>query len=300
MPVGNAFAIIKSVKIKVPMVETFININQPSALAFDSGGNLFAVCSGGSYINKIEPNGTMTTFTQIITSGELINSNYITIDTSNNIYTTDSDVAAPGVIKYHNNIYKINPLGNIETYIIGSGLTVGICIDKNMNLYVTELGNRSVNKYDSNKILTLNFGNSRSTSSFYRAITLDSKDDIYFCDSANNVIQKITKTGTRSDYAGSRRKGFLDGTSTTAQFDAPYGICSDEFDNLYISDNNNKRIRKITPSGNVSTVAGNGVEGDKTGVGLQASFKNLHGLAYKDGVLYICDKGNNKIKKLIL
>ncbi len=282
------------------MVETFININEPRGLAFDSGGNLFAVCSGGVYINKIEPNGTMTTFTQIITSGESIKSNYITIDSSDNIYTTDSSVVAPGVAKYHNNIYKINSIGIMDTYITGSGLTNGICIDKNMNLYVTDSANRQVNKYDSNKTITANFGRAYSNTSSLRGITLDSKDDLYFCDSVNNVIQKITKAGTRSDYAGSRSKGFLNGTSTSAQFDGLEGICFDEFDNLYVSDRNNKRIRKITPSGQVTTIAGNGVEGDKIGDALQSNFKNLNAIAYKNGAIYISDQGNNKIKKLIL
>lgn len=300
MPVGNAFAILKSVKIPVPMVETFININQPGGLAFDSGGNLFAVCSGGTYINKIEPNGTMTTFTQIITSGEPIDSNYIAIDNLNNIYTTDSTVVAPGLAKYHNNIYRIDSNAIMTTYLTGAGLTYGICIDKNMNLYVTDSSNHQVNKYDSNKTITANFGNAFSRSSSLRAITLNSNDDLYFCDNVYNVIQKITKTGTRSDYAGSRTRGFLDGTTTTARFDGIEGICCDEFDNLYVSDRNNKRIRKITPSGTVTTIAGNGIEGDNAGVALQASFKNLNAIAYKNGAIYISDKGNNKIKKLIL
>lgn len=280
------------------MVETFVNINRPRGLAFDSGGNLFAVCSG-NYINKIEPNGTMTTFTEIITGGEPINSNYIAIDSSDNIYTTDSTVAGQGsVVQYHNNIYKINSIGIMDTYITGQGLSVGICIDKNMNLYVTYY---QVNKYDSNKKVTADFGKFFPDNTFsFSGITLDSKDDLYLCDRKKNVIQKITKAGIRSIYAGSTLKGFFDGSSTSAQFDGPEGICFDEFDNLYVSDKNNKRIRKITPSGQVTTIAGNGVEGDKIGNALQSNFKNLNAIAYKNGAIYISDNGNNKVKKLIL
>lgn len=284
MPIGNAFAILKSVKVKVPMIETYVNINQPEGMAFDSNGNLFVTCSGGSWINKIDTNGAMTTFAQIISGTEVIKSPKIAIDRLDNIYTIDeTTIIADGLIKYHFNIYKINNLGQMSMYYYQTGKTTGICVDKSDNLYVSN--STQLIKFDSAKNRTLNFGKVRTSESAY-GLALDSKEDIYFCDIKNHIVNKITKNGeTNTFYTG----GFVVG---------PSSICFDEFDNSYIVDGNS--IKKRTP-GNITTIAGNTTSaGDKIGVASSSRFNAIYNVVYKNGEVYISDRNNNKIKKLIL
>lgn len=292
MPIGNAFAILKSVKIPVPMVETFIDINQPSAMVFDSNDNLFVTCSGGSWINKITPDGVMTTFIRIIADGSLtetINPYYLAIDSDDNIYVPDpvTQIAA-GLEKYHYKIHKISPSGNISVHIDNIGSTQTIAIDSNNNLFVSVYADvvkyyQNIFKYDSSLAVTQNFGNLRNR--YVSSIAINAKQDIFFSDVIAKQIYKIPKNGTESQlYKG----GLIQ----------PTRICFDEYDNLYINDNN-LIIKKIS-SGNISTLAGSAPAGDKIGVGTLAKFNTIAGIAYRKGVLYIADFGNNKIKKLIL
>lgn len=292
MPIGNAFTILKSVKIPVPMVETFIDINQPTAMVFDSNDNLFVTCSGGSWINKITPNGVMTTFIRIIADGSLTESikpYNLAIDSADNIYVPDpvTDIAA-GLAKYHYKIHKISPSGNISVHIDNIGSTQFIAIDPNNNLFVSVFADvvkyyQNIFKYDSSLAVTQNFGNLKNK--YVSGIAINDKQDIFFSDYFAKQIYKIPKDGTNSQlYKG----GFIQ----------PKTICFDEYDNLYVNDNN--LIIKKVSSGNISTLAGSSPAGDKIGVGTLAKFNTIAGIAYRKGVLYIADFGNNKIKKIIL
>lgn len=282
MPIGNAFAILKSVKIPVPMVETFININQPEAMVFDSNDNLFVTCSGGSWINKITPDGVMTTFTQIITGTKTITPLFLGIDSSDNIYTTDPTTI--GSFLYNFNIYKINTSGQMSTFYKNLGNSAGISIDKNNNIYVSDF--YQINKFDLNANRTLNFGktNTISLAPTIQAIALDSKENVYFSDSKGKAVFKIIKDGSSwSQYGG----GFTN----------PNSICLDKYDNLYVVDGN--IIKRFFP-GSLSNFAGIATAGDNIGAASTAKFNNIRNIVYKNHVIYIADKGNNKIKKLIL
>jgi sugar lactone lactonase YvrE len=278
MPIGNAFTILKSVKIKVPMVETYININEPEAMVFDSAGNLFVTCSGGDWINKIDTNGNMTTFVQIITGTTKITPRFLGIDNSNNIYTTDPTTA--GSLQNNFNIYKINTSGQISTYYKNLGNSAGIAIDKSNNIYVSDIW--QINKFDSSGTRTTGFG--KTTNMQIQGVALDSIEDIYFSDVKNKTVFKIKKDG--SQY-----------TSYRGAFTNPYSLCFDKYDNLYVVDGN--IIKKIS-GGNTSNIAGTATAGDKIGVANLANFNNIRNIVYRDEIIYIADKNNNKIKKLIL
>lgn len=130
-----------------------------------------------------------------------------------------------------------------------------------------------------------------------RAITNDGIN-VYVADSSNHSIRQIIiATGEVSTLAGNGAAGFLDGTSTTAQFYAPQGIATDGT-NLYIADTFNNRIRKIDATGEVTTLAGDGSEGALDGMGTAAQFNQLHKITSYGMDLYIADYANNSIRKV--
>ncbi|PWK79584.1 NHL repeat-containing protein [Mucilaginibacter oryzae] len=102
-----------------------------------------------------------------------------------------------------------------------------------------------------------------------------------------------------STFAGSGAEGFADGTGTAATFDSPVGITINDTGTIFVTDEKNGAVRKITADGKVTTIAGNGVSGKADGKGAAASFYNPAGIcADKTGNLYIADYANNLIRKI--
>lgn len=123
--------------------------------------------------------------------------------------------------------------------------------------------------------------------------------NLYVADAGNNKIRKITPTGIVSTIAGTTA-GYLDGAVSVAKFDYPSGICIDSSDNLYIVDTFNRRIRKISNSGIVSTIAGS-TWGNEDGQGTAAKFDFPLSIC-RDviGNLFVTDANNNNIRKINL
>jgi hypothetical protein len=132
----------------------------------------------------------------------------------------------------------------------------------------------------------------------------DQSGNMYVADYGNNEIRKITPNGTVSTFAGSTTAGYKDGPALQALFDAPSGLCFDTQGNLYVSDELNNRIRKIDPSGNVSTIAGTGTAGYEYGAtsALGSAFNRPIGIAYDSisNMLIVADSRNNVIRAINL
>ena len=121
---------------------------------------------------------------------------------------------------------------------------------------------------------------------------------MYVADQANHRIRKITASGVVSTLAGSGTPGNADGTGTSAQFSYPTGVAVDGAGNVYVADRVNHRIRKITTSGVVSTLAGS-TSGYTDGTGTSAQFKNPSGVAVDGaGNVYVADFSNHRIRKI--
>lgn len=122
-------------------------------------------------------------------------------------------------------------------------------------------------------------------------VVTDTGGNLYIADTSNNKIRKITPSGTVSTFAGSGTKGFADGPALVAAFNGISGMVFDKAGNLYANDFLNHRIRKITPLGMVTTLAGNGTVGAADGMGEKATFSALRGLTIDDNEnLYALDK----------
>jgi len=139
-------------------------------------------------------------------------------------------------------------------------------------------------------------------------LIFDSKGNMYIADTANNVVRMVTPSGGAiSTYAGenSLGAGFSGdgGLATVAQLFGPAGLAMDSSGNLYISDNKNNRIRKVTTAGIISTVVDStgdiGFAGDG-GLAVQAHVNGPRGLFIdSSGALYIADSGSNMIRKVV-
>lgn len=142
--------------------------------------------------------------------------------------------------------------------------------------------------------------NSAETFSDPNGIVFDAQGNIYIADAGeHNRILKINKKGEAVIYAGST-EGFADaveGAAQSAKFHTPSALAIDKAGNVYVADTGNHVIRKITPKGQVSTLAGNGIAGYADGVAQQAQFNGPIGVTVaKDGKVYVADTYNDKIR----
>ena len=130
-------------------------------------------------------------------------------------------------------------------------------------------------------------------------ITIDSSGNLYVADTRNHRIRKITPSGDVTTIAGSSA-GHLDGQGTAAQFITPASITIDSADNLYVADTDSHTIRKITPSGQVTTIAGTyNAVGSADGIGSAALFSSPLGITPdSSGNLYVTDTNNHTIRKI--
>lgn len=182
----------------------------------------------------------------------------------------------------------------------------GVAVDSNGNVFVADKGNNEIREISAGTVSTfagsLTAGSADGTgaaASFNKpeGLAFDSKGNLYVADSANNEIRMITPAGVVSTLAGSTVPGNADGTGAAAQFDFPTGVAVDSAGNVYVADSNNEEIRKITPAGVVSTLAGSSNYGSANGTGSAAQFWVPLGVAVDaEGNVYVADSLNNDIR----
>ncbi len=188
---------------------------------------------------------------------------------------------------------------------------IGIATDADGNLYVADLNNGTVRKVTPSGYTTTLAGlagaigktNGLGAAALFNGpagTAVDSKGNVYLADAGNHQIRKITPAGVVSVFAGGSSSGAADGNGTKAFFTFPADVAVDSADNVYVADGGNNTIRKITPSGDVTTLAGSApVRGFKDGVGKVAQFSVPQGVACdKDGNVYVADTGNESIRKI--
>jgi sugar lactone lactonase YvrE len=184
-----------------------------------------------------------------------------------------------------------------------------IAIDSAGTMYVNDSNNYRIRKITANGAVTdfagstVGYANGAGAAAKFNypsGIAVDSTGNIYVSDSGNHRIRKITSAGVVATLAGSGVAGYTDNTGRAAKFNYPRGITVDSTGNIYVADNN--RIRKITPQGVVTTLAGSGVAGHVDGPNTTASFKYINGIvAANNGNsvnVYVTEYGSNCIRKI--
>jgi trimeric autotransporter adhesin len=304
---------------------------RPSALTVDAAGNIYICERDAQRVRKVTPDGMVTTIagTGVIgysgdggpaTGATLHSPNCIVVDAANNIYFGDQVSA----------IRKIDAAGNIST-IAGTGIigfggdggpaTIaqldgpnGLAIDASGNLFISDLGNYRIRKVDASGMITTIAGTGIMD---YNADDIPATDANInpfgiITDGAGNIVvtevvscrvRKINSAGNITTIAGTGVLGFSGdmGSATNAQLYGPMGICMDNAGNILLSDTRNHRIRKIDADGNITTIAGNGLNGfaGDGGPATAASITLPMSIALDNtGSLIVCDYGNNRIRKI--
>jgi len=300
----------------------------PGGVTTDSAGNVY-VADGLHTIRKITPGGVVTTLAgQVATSGsadgtgsaaQFFYPRGVATDTAGNIYVADS---------YNNTLRKTTPTGVVTTLAglsedksgssNGTGSAArfnnpfGVATDNAGNVYVADSSNYTIRKISPSGVVSTFAGlagaqgSADGTGSAARfrytyGVATDNGGNVYVADSANNTIRKITPTGVVTTLAGlANSDGSTDGTGSAARFNYPYGVATDNGGSVYVADSFNNTVRKITPAGVVTTVAGlAGSSGSTDGTGSAARFNSPLGIATDgSGNVYVADSINYTVRKI--
>ncbi|MCB8978638.1 MAG: hypothetical protein H6657_14555 [Ardenticatenaceae bacterium] len=250
----------------------------------------------------------------------------VALDSAGNLYISD---------KFNHRIRKVDSLTGIITTVAGTGVPGysgdggqattsqinrphGIFVDALDNLYITDELNQRIRKVDLNTgIITTVAGNGvagfsgdggpaiSSSLSAPKWVTVDSAGNIYIADSDNHRIRRVEAgTGTMTTFVGTGTGGYNGDNilAINAQINRPVTVIVDEADNVYISDYDNNRIRKVDIlTGLITTVVGNGTRGSAGdgGLAVNAQVDQLHGINFDaSGNLYIADTYNHRIRRV--
>ncbi|MEI6395913.1 MAG: cadherin-like beta sandwich domain-containing protein, partial [Verrucomicrobiota bacterium] len=184
----------------------------------------------------------------------------------------------------------------------------GTAVDASGNVYVADVYNNLIRKITPTGVVTTLAGstpgfanNTGALAKFNQpwGVAVDASGNVYVADYNNSLIRKVTAAGVVTTLAGSGVAGFANGAAATAQFSSPRGVAVDASGNVYVADYNNHRIRKITPTGEVTTLAGSGVAGSANGTGVAAQFNYPNGVAVDASTnVYVGDTANYLIRKI--
>lgn len=285
----------------------------PAELAVDALGNVYVADEGNHRIRKIAPDGTVSTLaggSPGLTDGLGPGARFtypsgVAVDAAGTVYVADSGNHA---------LRKILPNGAVTTLAAGETelkWPVSVAVDGAANLYVTLFDSPVIRKLDPEGRITTLAGmadtpgaadgdGAAARFTALRGISIVA-GRIVVADVNNNAIRAITPSGLVTTLAGTMpTEGAVDGVGTAARFATPKAIAVDTTGHVYVADTLNHTVRRITPDGVVTTLAGSpGHSGSSDGTGGEARFYEPSGITVDgQGNLYVSDTGNNTIRKI--
>ncbi|MDF1865869.1 MAG: hypothetical protein P1U70_13635, partial [Saprospiraceae bacterium] len=187
-----------------------------------------------------------------------------------------------------------NYLPNVTVSTASDYGGIDLDIDDDENLYVANNQTYEIVKISPTGSMISLWSSDEISRETPLGIAVDKNGNLYA--TIDNSIRKITPNGTVSNIAGSSSFGFVDGVGENAKFWFPFGLTVDQDENIYVADLLNSKIRKVTPTGNVTTVAGSS-PGYLDGIGSQAQFSYPIDVTLdNDGNLLVADGG--RIRKI--
>ncbi len=195
------------------------------------------------------------------------------------------------------------------------GTIQGVAVDRSGNLYISDTDHHRVRKVWNTGIITTLAGTgtagfsgdggpaAKAQLNLPYGVAVDASGNVYIADLGNQRVRRVAPDGTIATVAGTGDAGYSgDGSAATlAKLHTPRNVAVDASGNLYISEFEGHRVRKVASNGTITTFAGNGIAGYR-GDGGPATAAQLGypaGLAAgSDGAVYIADSGNNRIRKV--
>ena len=307
------------------------SMNGPYGVAVDAVGNVYFADRANNRVRKISISGIITTIggngiggfngdNIPATDASLNDPNGVAVDAGGNVYVTD---------RINNRVRKISIGGTITT-VAGNGTTVfngdsiaataasiisprGVAVDAIGNIYIADQGYNRIRKVNPSGIIYTIAGtgvsgfsgdNGPATNAKLAgpySIAIDGMGNVFVADVDNERIRRISPTGIIKTVAGTGTASYNGDNipATAAHLFEPVGVAVGSDGDLFIADAWNNRIRKVTPSGVITTVAGTGIAGfsGDGGSPLLAQFKNIYGIALSsNGDIIVSDNGNNRIR----
>jgi trimeric autotransporter adhesin len=310
---------------------TSAKLYAPAEVAVDARGNVYIATYQDSRVRRVSPDGTISTFAGTgqpgfsgdggpATSAKLYAPKGVAVDGQGNVYIADSN---------NFRVRKVDPGGTITTFagggkpgFLGDGGPAtlatlrnpfGVAVDGQGNVYIADTDNMRVRKVSVGGTITTIAGNGVQGSSgdggpatsallrFPYGLAVDGQGNVYFADSGNNRVRKVSRGGTITPFAGTGANSFSGdgGPATSAQLQIPRDVALDGQGNVYIADGNN-RVRVVNAGGTISTFAGGGraSPGDG-GLATAAQLKGPWGVAVDGkGNVYFAEGG--RVRKVTI
>jgi hypothetical protein len=296
----------------------------PYGVTVDSTGNVFVAEQYNHTTRKVTQAGVVTTLAGSAgTSGSADGTGSaarfndpcgVAVDSAGNVFVADSG---------NNTIRKVTSAGVVTTLAGSAGnsgsaddtgsaarffLPQGVAVDSAGNVFVADSGNNTIRKVSSAGVVSTLAGMALQFHS-PRVAAVDSAGNVFVADELNDTIRRVTSAGVVTTLAGTEgHSGSADGTGSAASFWWPLGAAVDSVGNVFVADGGNSTIRKVTPAGVVTTLAGSaGVSGTNDGTGSAARFGACNGntcymtcgvAVDSAGNVFVADDGNNTIRKV--
>jgi streptogramin lyase len=313
---------------------TAAELNLAAAATVDATGDLFIADFSNNRVCEVTPSGIITTVAGNGTRGfsgddgpataaELSLPEGVAVDAAGDLFIADT---------FNHRVRKVSPSGIITTVAGSTGgfsgdggpATAaqlfgpsGVAVDAAGDLYIADTNNGRVREVSPSGIITTVAGNGTGgfsgdggpataaelNGSFGLGLALDAAGDLFIADSGNNRVREVTPSGVITTVAGNGTGGFSGdgGPATAAGLDLPAGVAVDAAGDLFIADFHNQRAREVSPSGVITTVAGNGSRGfsGDGGPATAAELNDLEGVAVDAaGDLFIADTFNSRVREV--
>lgn len=299
---------------------TSAQFDLPLGLAFDSSGNMYIADSVNNCVRKIS-GGTISTVAGNGTGGysgdgaaatkaELLTPSGVAVDSSGNLYIADT---ANHVIREVSTSGTITTIAGDNTggYAGDGGpaisaeldLPTSVAVDSSGNIYIADSGNNVIREVTGGNITTIVGGNQITELNDPETVVVDAYGNLYISEQNGARIAKFSN-GTLATIVGNGEIGYSgdNGPGTSASLDAPTGLALDSNGSLYICDTVNGVIRKLSPNGIITTIAGTVGEAGYYGDGGPASQALLffpHGIILDaSGNVYVADTSNSVIREM--